>query len=73
MVGELPGLDEAGGAVWRHDGHRYDDYKTVHHRYITNLFNEGIVVLDGLVFEEHRTGRALAAVHISGRISCADG
>lgn len=72
MVGELPSPDEAGGAVWRHDWHRYEAYKSVHHRYITNLFDEGIVLLDGLVFEEHRTGRVLTDVHIAGRISCAD-
>jgi len=73
MAGELPRPEEVGGAVWRHEWHPYEDYKTVHQRYIANLSNEGLVEEDGLTFHEYRTGRLLTRVNIAGRITCAFG
>jgi len=73
MAGELPSPEEVGGAVWRHEWHLYEDYKTVHHRYITNLVNEGLVEQDRLTFHEYRTGRLLNRVNIAGRIRCGFG
>ena len=47
MAGELPRPEEIGGAVWRHDWHPYEGYKTVHHRYLANLINEGVIDTKG--------------------------
>jgi hypothetical protein len=73
MAGELPRPEEVAGAVWRHDWHRYEDYKTVHHRYLANLLNEGLVEEDGLTFHEYRSGRLLTNVNVAGRLRCASG
>ena len=70
MAVQLPRPEEVGGAVWRHDWHRYEDYKTIHHSYITNLFNEGLIEEDTLTFHEYRTGRTLIDVNVEGRIRC---
>ena len=74
MVDPIPRPDTAGGAVWSHDWHPYEDYLTVHHRYMTNLINEGLVIRDDLTFHEtkDRQGR-LVQVNIEGRIDCVDG
>ena len=74
MVDRIPRPEEAGGAVWSHDWHPYEDYKTVHYRHMTNLINEGLVQADGLTFHEYLddSGR-LAQVNIEGRIDCAGG
>lgn len=73
MAGELPSLETTRAAVWLHDWHSYEDYKTVQDRYMTQLMNEGLVEENGLVFDEVRDGRALLAVNIAGRLGCAAG
>lgn len=73
MAGELPSLETTRAAVWLHDWHSYEDYKTVQDRYMTQLMNEGLVEENGLVFDEVRDGRALLAVNIAGRLGCTAG
>ena len=73
MADQLPRSEAVGGAVWRHDWHSYEDYKTVHERFMSNAISEGIVTENHLVFNEVRQGAKLIQVNIRGRIDCAYG
>ena len=68
----LPLPDEAGGVVWPHDWHPYQDYVDVHHSHLRRLEDEGILLEDGLSFVpayEQRI-RRLTSVRIVGRLRC---
>ena len=73
MADRLPRPETVGGAVWSHDWHSYEDYKTVHERYINNAVDEGIIVENHLVFDEVRQGSRLIQANIRGRIECVYG
>lgn len=73
MVDPLPRPEEVGGAIWSHDWHPYEGYKTVHDRYITNAINEGLIIANHLIFDEIRQGKKLIQVNIRGRIECTYG
>jgi hypothetical protein len=73
MADQLPRPETVGGAVWAHDWHPYQSYLTVHDRYINNLFNEGIIVENYLVFDEIRENGKLIEVNVRGRIECVYG
>lgn len=73
MAFQLPIPEEVGGAPWPHEPYLYESYKAVHWRYITDLANEGLILHDGLDWDEVKIGRRLESVYIRGLLTCSNG
>lgn len=70
MDERLPQPGMAGGAVWPHDWHSYNDYQDVHYSHLRNLEREGILLENLLSIEESTDSGELTAVRIRGELRC---
>jgi hypothetical protein len=71
MAFQLPSPGEAEGAVWPHEWLAYDNYLTVHHRYMVLLENEGILLENHLIFTEVTDNtNDLVLVQLQGHLYC---
>lgn len=70
MADHLWNLESVREAIWPHEWHSYEEYLSVHYRYMTALTNEGLIVRDVLSFREIRAGNELILVRLTGFIEC---